>query len=584
MTADSPGEAPARILIVDDEPFNVDYLEQELESHGFATESAANGVEALERVAAGPPDLVLLDVMMPELDGIAALRTLKSDPETRLIPVVLMTALNAIEDRVRGIEAGADDFLTKPVDDRELLARVRTALSLRRAIEETADELRSTSAYLAEHGRRVREVAILAVEWRPRDPSLPAESATFLARRHRDAAVDRIRAFGGIPSESEAPLVVGVFEAPDARTRSLAAVDAALAIVAPASHDPAAGMTDLLATAAVDVGAATVGSTRVADAGAFRWVYGAHGEPVETASRLAHEADPGVILVSREAARDLSGTYSLVPVGDLAYRIGVAAAPESDGRAAASAPDRVVRTILATDVVGSTGIVERIGDRAWGELFAAHLRTIRSELVRFGGVELDSAGDAFMGAFESAARAILCALAVIGRSAELGLAVRAGVHTGEIEYVEGRARGITLHVSSRVAERAGPGEVLATATTRELAAGSGLMFVDHGEHVLKGVRRPRQLYAVVEAAAEPATQRPVAPSDASPRTTYPAGLTAREVDVLRLVAIGLSDAETAERLFLSVRTVNAHLRSVYRKLGIRSRAAAGRFAEENGLL
>ena len=75
--------------------------------------------------------------MMPELDGISALRVLKGDPETRLIPVVLMTALNAVEDRVRGIEAGADDFLSKPVDERELLARIRTALSIKRAIDET---------------------------------------------------------------------------------------------------------------------------------------------------------------------------------------------------------------------------------------------------------------------------------------------------------------------------------------------------------------------------------------------------------------------------------------------------------------
>ena len=115
-----------------------------------------SGLEALERVAAAPPDLVLLDVMMPGMDGISVLRTLKDDPETRLIPVVLMTALNAVEDRVRGIEAGADDFLSKPVDDRELLARIRTALSLKRAIDETFGELQSTSAHLERYGRQAR--------------------------------------------------------------------------------------------------------------------------------------------------------------------------------------------------------------------------------------------------------------------------------------------------------------------------------------------------------------------------------------------------------------------------------------------
>ena len=120
----------ARILIVDDEPLNVDYLEQELDGRGCRPpDTAANGLEALERIAAASPDIVLLDVMMPGMDGFATLRILKEDPDTRLIPVVLMTALNAVDDRVRGIEAGADDFLSKPVDERELLARIKTALT-----------------------------------------------------------------------------------------------------------------------------------------------------------------------------------------------------------------------------------------------------------------------------------------------------------------------------------------------------------------------------------------------------------------------------------------------------------------------
>src|SRR5262245_29610674 len=196
-------DRPSRILIVDDEPLNLDYLEQELQELGFETETAVNGLEALARVAARPPDLVLLDVMMPELDGISTLRMLKTDPDTSLIPVVLMTALNAIDDRVRGIEAGADDFLTKPVDDRELLARIRTALSLKRTIDETVDELRSTSDYLAQYGRQLRDVAILSVVWRARDPALPAGTVAFIGRRQRDAAEDRIHGFGGLVSQSD---------------------------------------------------------------------------------------------------------------------------------------------------------------------------------------------------------------------------------------------------------------------------------------------------------------------------------------------------------------------------------------------
>ena len=199
-TAATPAR-PGRILIVDDEPFNVDYLEQELESRGYVTESAANGLEALERVAASAPDLVLLDVMMPELDGIATLRILKQDPETRLIPVVLMTALNSVDDRVRGIEAGADDFLSKPVDDRELLARIRTAINAKRAIDDTVGELRTTSAHLERFGMQARDVAILAVEWRTDDASVHDDAVGFVARRLRDAAENLIATFAGLVSE-----------------------------------------------------------------------------------------------------------------------------------------------------------------------------------------------------------------------------------------------------------------------------------------------------------------------------------------------------------------------------------------------
>jgi DNA-binding NarL/FixJ family response regulator len=581
---DPPLARPARILIVDDEPFNVDYLEQELQSQGFLTETAVNGLEALGRVATAPPDLVLLDVMMPELDGIAALRMLKSDPETRLIPVVLMTALNAIEDRVRGIEAGADDFLTKPVDDRELLARIRTALSVKRTIDETVDELRSTSTYLEQYGRQQRDVAILAVAWRPRDPTLPAETAAFLGRRYRKIGEEAIRTFGGIPSETDASLLLAVFDGPDKRTRSFAAVDAALAVLAYGSHERSGGPTEPRVAAAIDVGPATVGSARIEEAAASRWVFGATGEPVETATRLAGEAESGVILASRDAAAILSSTFNVEPTGDLAYRIGAPARAGDEYDAAHPEAERSIRTMLITDVVGSTSIVERIGDRAWGELLGAQLRAIRSELVRFGGEELDTAGDGFIAAFESPTRAIRCALAVVRRSTDLGLTVRAGMHTGEVEQVEGRARGITVHLASRIAHLADPGELLVSATTRELAAGSGLVFVERGEHALKGLRQPRQLFAVVETAPDQTVLGPPPPRTDTSQRTYPAGLTRREVEVLRLVAVGLSDAETAERLFLSVRTVNAHLRSIYRKLGIRSRAAAGRYAEENDLL
>ncbi len=140
------------ILIVDDEPFNVDYLQQLLSDLGFRTREAFGGREALDSVADDAPDLILLDVMMPDIDGITVCRMLKGDPATRLIPIVIMTALDGTEDRIRGIEAGADDFLTKPVDDRELLARINAALRTKQAVDETVVELASAAEQLVGMG------------------------------------------------------------------------------------------------------------------------------------------------------------------------------------------------------------------------------------------------------------------------------------------------------------------------------------------------------------------------------------------------------------------------------------------------
>ena len=145
----------SKILIVDDEPFNVDYLEQELEDRGYETISAANGQEALEKVAAEAPDLILLDVMMPVMDGFTVCRILKDHEETRLIPIIIMTALDAVADRIQGIKAGADDFLTKPVHEEELFARIATALKLKHTVDRRIGELRALKEHFAKFVRLV---------------------------------------------------------------------------------------------------------------------------------------------------------------------------------------------------------------------------------------------------------------------------------------------------------------------------------------------------------------------------------------------------------------------------------------------
>ena len=149
--------------------------------------------------------------------------------------------------------------------------------------------------------------------------------------------------------------------------------------------------------------------------------------------------------------------------------------------------DRVLATVLFTDIVGSTAKAAELGDAGWRELLTEHHSAIRKQLARFGGTEIDTAGDGFFASFDGPARAIRCAAAIIESVRGLGLEVRAGVHTGECELVDGKIGGIAVHIGARVAKEAGAGEVLVSSTVRDLVAGSGIAFQERGAVQLKGV-------------------------------------------------------------------------------------------------
>ena len=159
-------------------------------------------------------------------------------------------------------------------------------------------------------------------------------------------------------------------------------------------------------------------------------------------------------------------------------------------------PDTVLATILFTDLVGSTEQAAALGDRAWRDLLERHQAIVRLELERFRGTELDTAGDGFFASFDGPARTIACARAIAERLPELGLAVRAGIHTGECERVGDKLAGIAVNVGARVSAAAGPGEILVTSTVKELVAGSGIEFDDRGAHALKGIPGEWRLYGV----------------------------------------------------------------------------------------
>jgi class 3 adenylate cyclase/pimeloyl-ACP methyl ester carboxylesterase len=169
------------------------------------------------------------------------------------------------------------------------------------------------------------------------------------------------------------------------------------------------------------------------------------------------------------------------------------------GERAPEVPESVLATLLFTDIVGSTERAAELGDRAWRELLDRHHSLVRRELNRFRGEERDTAGDGFFATFDGPARAIRCAQAVVGGVREIGLEVRAGVHTGECEVHDDKVAGLAVSIGARVASAASAGEVLVSQTVKDLVAGTGLDLEDRGERELKGVPGTWRLYAATEA-------------------------------------------------------------------------------------
>jgi class 3 adenylate cyclase len=162
-------------------------------------------------------------------------------------------------------------------------------------------------------------------------------------------------------------------------------------------------------------------------------------------------------------------------------------------------PDRVLATLLFTDIVGSTERAAELGDASWRDLLQQHHALVRQQLVRFRGREIDTAGDGFFASFDGPARAVRCAHAIVATVPELGLDVRAGLHTGECEIIDGKPGGFAVVVGSRISSVAPSGEVLASSTVKDLVAGSEIAFEDRGEYELKGVPGTWRLHAVSSA-------------------------------------------------------------------------------------
>jgi class 3 adenylate cyclase len=171
-----------------------------------------------------------------------------------------------------------------------------------------------------------------------------------------------------------------------------------------------------------------------------------------------------------------------------AHIVGIA--PEGPG-------ERVLATVLFTDIVDSTKTLQRLGDSAWQELLRVHNTQLRADLNTFRGREVKTTGDGFLAVFDSATRAVRCAAAMTHSAREIGISIRAGIHTGEVEFVGTDVRGVAVHAAARVMSLAGPNEVVVSSTTRDLIEGSALMLEDAGTRELKGLSGSRQIFRLV---------------------------------------------------------------------------------------
>ncbi len=216
-----------------------------------------------------------------------------------------------------------------------------------------------------------------------------------------------------------------------------------------------------------------------------------------TSGRLHLQLDDGSELVIGPGdAYEIPAGHDGWVVGNETFVTTEFASARTYGAAPVTTDERVLATILFTDIVDSTAALARLGDAAWQRLLLEHNDRMRLEIDRFRGVEVVTTGDGFLARFDGAARAVNCAGAMVGAVADLGIELRAGLHTGEIAIVGGSVRGIAVHAAARVSALASPGEVLVSGTTRDLLDGSGLAFEDRGLHELKGLSGARPIFAL----------------------------------------------------------------------------------------
>ena len=326
------------VLIVDDEPFNLDVLDQQLSEMGLECISATNGQEALDMAFSHGPDLILLDVMMPVMDGFEACRRLKEDERTRLTPVIIMTALNEADDRVKGIEAGADDFLSKPVYNRELAARIKTALRHKEAVDTRINRAEQISEHLSKFvpeavkklvtsnpeapdlQKRDRDVTVLFADitgYVRLSEKLTNEALTGLVETYFAAYFDHVQAGGGDVCGTAGDGLMAIFHEGAPIDHAIRASETALALMSATSDiNRRRDESPIELHIGLHAGIASFGATRYEGFRGSRWVYTADGMVVSLASRIADCANGGEILLSPTMAERLPEGFRLESIGE----------------------------------------------------------------------------------------------------------------------------------------------------------------------------------------------------------------------------------------------------------------------------
>jgi DNA-binding response OmpR family regulator len=337
-------EPQATILVVDDEAKNVRLMEAILVPRGYTVVTAYNGEEALQQVQWQRPDLILLDVMMPGMNGFEVCKSLKDNTDTCLIPVVIMTALGQTADRIQGIEAGADDFLTKPINRDELLARIRTSLRLKRAIDHKVSLLQNVQEHLVkfvpqsvtrliaanpeapELEKKEQDVSVLFVDisgYTRLSELLPQEEMNLIVEHYFSSFLDCIHTNGGDINETAGDGLMVIFADTDPQHHARKAVQAALEMVqraAPLGVQHQGTFGSISVHIGINSGLALVGPTKLESTTGTRWTYTASGPMTNIAARIVALGEGGAVLVGPETARRIAGHFRIKEIGQRQFK------------------------------------------------------------------------------------------------------------------------------------------------------------------------------------------------------------------------------------------------------------------------